>query len=57
MTDTEHMAHALRLAARGLGSTWPNPAVGCVIVKDGRILAAGVFSASPRVAQLFHLLA
>lgn len=41
MTDTEHMAHALRLAARGLGSTWPNPAVGCVIVKDGRILGRG----------------
>ena len=27
------MAHALRLAARGLGRTWPNPAVGCVIVQ------------------------
>jgi diaminohydroxyphosphoribosylaminopyrimidine deaminase/5-amino-6-(5-phosphoribosylamino)uracil reductase len=35
------MAHALRLAARGLGSVWPNPAVGCVIVKDGRILGRG----------------
>ena len=35
------MAHALRLAARGLGRTWPNPAVGCVIVKDGRVLAEG----------------
>ncbi|MBI1170628.1 bifunctional diaminohydroxyphosphoribosylaminopyrimidine deaminase/5-amino-6-(5-phosphoribosylamino)uracil reductase RibD [bacterium] len=28
------MAHALRLGARGLGATWPNPAVGCVIVND-----------------------
>ncbi|MGV8985269.1 MAG: bifunctional diaminohydroxyphosphoribosylaminopyrimidine deaminase/5-amino-6-(5-phosphoribosylamino)uracil reductase RibD [Cypionkella sp.] len=28
------MAHALRLGARGMGSTWPNPSVGCVIVKD-----------------------
>jgi len=35
------MAHALRLAARGLGTTWPNPAVGCVIVKDGVILGRG----------------
>lgn len=35
------MAHALRLAARGLGSVWPNPAVGCVIVKDGQIVGRG----------------
>lgn len=41
MTDTEHMAHALRLAARGLGNVWPNPAVGCVIVKDGIVVGRG----------------
>jgi len=35
------MTHALRLAARGLGNTWPNPAVGCVIVKDGLIVGRG----------------
>lgn len=35
------MAHALRLAARGLGNVWPNPAVGCVIVKDGMIVGRG----------------
>lgn len=35
------MAHALRLAARGLGATWPNPSVGCVIVKDGQVLGRG----------------
>ena len=34
MSDEAHMAHALRLGARGLGATWPNPAVGCVIVAD-----------------------
>lgn len=39
--DHRHMAHALTLAARGLGRTWPNPAVGCVIVRDGRILGRG----------------
>ena len=41
MTDTVHMAHALRLAARGLGTAWPNPSVGCVIVKDGVVLGRG----------------
>ena len=35
------MAHALRLAARGLGNTWPNPAVGCVLVKDGVVVGRG----------------
>ncbi|MES2915651.1 MAG: bifunctional diaminohydroxyphosphoribosylaminopyrimidine deaminase/5-amino-6-(5-phosphoribosylamino)uracil reductase RibD [Pseudomonadota bacterium] len=35
------MAHALRLAARGIGNVWPNPAVGCVIVKDGIIVGRG----------------
>lgn len=35
------MRHALALAARGLGRTWPNPAVGCVIVLDGRVVGRG----------------
>lgn len=35
------MSHALALAARGLGRTWPNPAVGCVIVKEGRVIGRG----------------
>jgi diaminohydroxyphosphoribosylaminopyrimidine deaminase/5-amino-6-(5-phosphoribosylamino)uracil reductase len=39
--DEVHMSHALALAARGLGRTWPNPAVGCVIVKAGRIIGRG----------------
>ena len=39
--DTAHMAHALRLAARGLGQVWPNPAVGCVIVQAGRVVGRG----------------
>ncbi|HET7133572.1 MAG TPA: bifunctional diaminohydroxyphosphoribosylaminopyrimidine deaminase/5-amino-6-(5-phosphoribosylamino)uracil reductase RibD [Gammaproteobacteria bacterium] len=39
--DREHMTEALRLAANGLYDTKPNPAVGCVIVKDGRVIACG----------------
>jgi diaminohydroxyphosphoribosylaminopyrimidine deaminase/5-amino-6-(5-phosphoribosylamino)uracil reductase len=39
--DEVHMAHALRLAARGLGRCWPNPAVGCVIVRNGRVIGRG----------------
>ena len=35
------MARALRLACRGLNTTTPNPRVGCVLVKDGRILGEG----------------
>ena len=35
------MAHALALAARGLGRVWPNPAVGCVIERDGIVLGRG----------------
>lgn len=41
MSDETHMAHALRLAARGLGRTWPNPAVGCVLLRDGRVVGRG----------------
>ena len=35
------MAHALRLAARGLGNVWPNPAVGCVIIRGGLVVGRG----------------
>ncbi|MCW5730008.1 MAG: bifunctional diaminohydroxyphosphoribosylaminopyrimidine deaminase/5-amino-6-(5-phosphoribosylamino)uracil reductase RibD [Alphaproteobacteria bacterium] len=36
------MRLALGLARRGLGRTWPNPAVGCVLVRDGRIVGRGL---------------
>jgi len=39
--DRRYMDLALRLAKRGLGRTWPNPPVGCVIVKDDRIVGRG----------------
>jgi diaminohydroxyphosphoribosylaminopyrimidine deaminase/5-amino-6-(5-phosphoribosylamino)uracil reductase len=35
------MRAALALARRSLGRTWPNPAVGCVIVREGRVIAHG----------------
>ena len=35
------MQAALALATRGLGATWPNPSVGCVIVRDGRVVGRG----------------
>lgn len=39
--DRRFMALAITLGARGLGRVWPNPAVGCVIVRDGRIVGRG----------------
>ena len=39
--DATHMRAALALATRGLGNTWPNPAVGCVIVRDGQVVGRG----------------
>jgi len=35
------MRAALGLARRGLGRVWPNPAVGCILVKDGRVVGRG----------------
>jgi len=35
------MAHALQLAAHGQFTTSPNPRVGCVIVRDGRVVGEG----------------
>lgn len=35
------MGAALALASRGRGRTWPNPSVGCVIVKDGIVVGRG----------------
>ncbi|WP_298369142.1 bifunctional diaminohydroxyphosphoribosylaminopyrimidine deaminase/5-amino-6-(5-phosphoribosylamino)uracil reductase RibD [uncultured Bradyrhizobium sp.] len=39
--DLRFMQLALALGHRGLGRTWPNPAVGAVIVKDGVIVGRG----------------
>jgi diaminohydroxyphosphoribosylaminopyrimidine deaminase/5-amino-6-(5-phosphoribosylamino)uracil reductase len=39
--DLRSMRAALALARRGLGTVWPNPAVGCVIVNRGRVVGRG----------------
>jgi diaminohydroxyphosphoribosylaminopyrimidine deaminase/5-amino-6-(5-phosphoribosylamino)uracil reductase len=39
--DARFMQLALALGRRGLGRTWPNPAVGAVVVKDGVIVGRG----------------
>jgi diaminohydroxyphosphoribosylaminopyrimidine deaminase/5-amino-6-(5-phosphoribosylamino)uracil reductase len=39
--DARFMALALALGRRGLGRTWPNPAVGAVVAKDGMIVGRG----------------
>lgn len=41
MDDTKYMQLAIDLAAKGIGKVEPNPAVGCVIVKDGEVIGKG----------------
>jgi diaminohydroxyphosphoribosylaminopyrimidine deaminase/5-amino-6-(5-phosphoribosylamino)uracil reductase len=40
-TDRDFMQTALRLARQGLGNVEPNPAVGCVLVKDNTLIGQG----------------
>ena len=46
--DIRFMRMALNLGRRGLGQTAPNPSVGCIIEKDGRVLGRGVTGAGGR---------
>lgn len=39
--DVRFMRRALDLAERGAGQVWPNPKVGCVLVRDGTIVGEG----------------
>lgn len=48
MSDPRWMECALALARRSLGRTWPNPAVGAVIVRDGRLIGRGATAPSGR---------
>jgi diaminohydroxyphosphoribosylaminopyrimidine deaminase/5-amino-6-(5-phosphoribosylamino)uracil reductase len=40
-SDPEYMQRAIGLAMRGRGSVEPNPMVGCVIVRDGKVIGEG----------------
>lgn len=39
--DIGHMRAALALARRNLGTVWPNPSVGCILVRDGSVVGRG----------------
>ena len=47
-TDEDFMRQALALGRFGLGMTAPNPAVCCVLVKDGQLIGCGVTQKSGR---------
>jgi diaminohydroxyphosphoribosylaminopyrimidine deaminase / 5-amino-6-(5-phosphoribosylamino)uracil reductase len=58
--DHQFMTHALRLAEQGLNTTYPNPRpnprVGCVIVKDGKVIGEGAhLKAGEPHAEVFAL--
>lgn len=46
--DQHFLRHALRIGARHLGRTWPNPSVGCVLVKNDQVIATGVTAETGR---------
>ena len=47
-SDERWMRAALALAERALGRTWPNTAVGALIVRDNRVLGRGITSPGGR---------
>ncbi len=54
--DHSYMTRALQLAEQGLYTTQPNPRVGCVIVKDGKIVGEGAhLKAGEPHAEVFAL--
>ncbi len=55
--DHRYMARALQLAEGGLYSTDPNPRVGCVIVKDGRVVGEGFHARAGESHAEVHALA
>ncbi len=55
--DHAHMAAALRLAARGLYTTQPNPRVGCVIAHGGEVVGSGYHQRAGEAHAEVHALA
>lgn len=56
MSDTQYMRMALKLAEKGSGKTSPNPLVGAVIVKNGKIIGSGYHrQAGDRHAEVIAL--
>ena len=54
MNDKEYMSRAIELARKGEGWTSPNPMVGAVIVKDGKIVARGKNEREKKQNALSH---
>jgi len=55
--DARWMAQALALARRGQGQVWPSVSVGCVLVKNGRLIAQGWTQPGGRPHAEAHALA
>jgi diaminohydroxyphosphoribosylaminopyrimidine deaminase/5-amino-6-(5-phosphoribosylamino)uracil reductase len=47
-SDQRWMYLALALGSRGLGKTWPNPSVGCVIISNDKVVGRGFTAAGGR---------
>lgn len=48
LADRRFLAASIRLGASAQGRTWPNPSVGCLIVRDGKVVARGKTQAGGR---------
>ena len=46
--DIRFMGRAIALAKARMGQTWPNPAVGCVIVRDGEVVSEAATASGGR---------
>ena len=53
--DPSYMRRAIELARRGTGAVNPNPLVGAVIVKDGRIIGEGYHDMESSTLSAQHL--